>query len=286
MSERDSLVARARQLRSDEGLSTSEIAARLAVPRSTVRGWFAGMPPAAGSWRPGAKDRARQRAIGLRATGWAVPEIAQELGVARSTAWLWVRHLPLDVDSPRSQARRNAARANADSRWRTHRVEREAHRLAVLADSISKVGKLSDRDLIMIGAALYWCEGAKSKPWREWVTVTFVNSDPDLVRLFLAFLRRTEVDDELIDYRVHIHESADLSAAVRWWAGQIGVPADKFRRTTVKKHRPTTNRRNRGADYHGCLAVSVRRSRPLYWQIEGIMRGLAASVGHAREDAP
>ena len=43
----------------------------------------------------------------------------------------------------------------------------------------------------------------------------------------------------------------------------------QFRRPTLKRHNPTTIRKNTGDDYHGCLRVEVRRSADLYRQIEG-----------------
>ncbi|MGW5668228.1 hypothetical protein [Micromonospora sp. NPDC003776] len=45
------------------------------------------------------------------------------------------------------------------------------------------------RQLVLIGAAIYWCEGGKAKPWRPHdCRVRFINSDPLLVALFLRFL--------------------------------------------------------------------------------------------------
>ncbi|MGW5668229.1 hypothetical protein [Micromonospora sp. NPDC003776] len=72
-----------------------------------------------------------------------------------------------------------------------------------------------------------------------------------------------------------IHETADAAEAVRWWAGLIGVPPAQFQRTTLKKHRPGTSRKNRGADYRGCLTVHVLGANRVYWKIEGIMKGMA-----------
>ncbi|MGW0103512.1 hypothetical protein, partial [Nocardia sp. NPDC003354] len=136
------------------------------------------------------------------------------------------------------------------------------------------VGGLGERDLLMLGAAIYWCEGAKSKPWRRAVTVQFVNTDPGLLALFLRFLEVCGVDRTVPTYRVSIHESADAEAAVRWWVRRLRLPAERFRRTVLKRHNPTTLRRNTGDTYHGCLVITVPRSRELYWQIEGMIAEL------------
>jgi transcriptional regulator with XRE-family HTH domain len=105
---------RALELRIVEGLSARRIGERLGVPQRTVARWLHGVPVPAWTKRPNGKDGLRERALALRVAGWSVPDLARELGVARSTAWLWVRDLPLDVDGERAVAgaerRRQAVR--------------------------------------------------------------------------------------------------------------------------------------------------------------------------------
>ncbi len=78
--------------------------------------------------------------------------------------------------------------------------------------------------------------------------------------------------------RLSIHESADIASATAYWSAITGVPATEFRRPVLKRHQPTTNRRNVADDYHGCLSISVRRSTELYRRIEGWFTGVAAGV--------
>jgi hypothetical protein len=75
-------------------------------------------------------------------------------------------------------------------------------------------------------------------------------------------------------YRLSIHESADPEAAADWWAAELRLPRDRFRRPTIKRHVPSTRRANVGDDYHGCLVIEVRQSRELYWRVEGVMAAL------------
>ena len=55
----------------------------------------------------------------------------------------------------------------------------------------------------MAGAIAYWCEGAKSKPYRIDEQVRFVNSDPALIKFFLTFLDKSGVSRERLRYRVY-----------------------------------------------------------------------------------
>src|SRR5215475_8919721 len=153
----------------------------------------------------------------LRAEGLSIAEIQRRLGVTKHRLTDWLRGIP----APAWTARPNA--------------KDELHGRAV--------------DLRGEGCS-YWCEGAKAKPWRpsEW-PVSFINSDPMLVRLFLTFIEgRGFARDHLVN-RVSIHESADAEAASRWWAEQVSVDLTAFRRPTLKRHRPATNRRNTGDSY-------------------------------------
>jgi len=81
-----------------------------------------------------------------------------------------------------------------------------------------------------------------------------------------------------VRFRVSIHETADVDAAVRWWADFVGVDAASFQRSTLKRHKPATKRRNTGEGYRGCLIVSVLKSRRLYWLIEGIVMATVNSA--------
>jgi transposase len=269
----DELAGEARRLRR-EGLSGRQIQERLAVPKQRLQDWLRGVPPPEWTRRPTAKDDLRARALGLREDGWSVNDIALELGVARSTAWQWVKHLPLDRDSDRAKRKLEHAKLMTDAQWRKHREDRDERRAVAIAMAGAEVGSLSEREVLLLGAAIYWCEGAKGKPWRPADKIVFMNSDPGLIALFLRFLALAGVGEERVSFRLYIHETADVKAAEAWWVDRLNVGKERFQRTSLKRHRPTTNRRNTGDDYRGCLAVSVRDYRELYWRIEGLMAAM------------
>jgi len=286
----DPLATEARRLRTVELLSAREIQRRLGIGKDRLSTLLRDVPPPEWTKRPNAKDELRGRAVELRRTGRSVPEIAAELGVARSTAYQWVRHLPLDAD-PSAEARRRRAQSQrmTEARWAPHRAARDAAVRDAHARAAERVGPLSARDLLIVGAAIYWCEGTKSKPWRRDDRVVIINSDPRLLAIFLRFLEVCGVDRGVPGYRLSIHESANVDAAARWWQATLSLPADRFRRPTLKRHQATTIRYNTGEDYHGCLVIDVPGSRELYWRIEGIMavlgRTAAEGVGPADGEA-
>jgi len=273
------LAAEARRLRTEEELSSSQIRERLGIGKELLQDLLRGVPPPEWTRRPNAKDELRARAVELRAQGLSVNAIADALEVSKSTAYLWVRHMPYDKDPEAERARRRAhSKVMTDARWGEYRVARAELETGIHDEAAKWVGRLKERDLLIAGAVAYWCEGAKSKPWRPERRLRFTNSDPGLVELFIRFVDAMGVDRRRLTYNVAIHESADALAASRWWAERIGVDMDRMRRPTLKRHKPSTNRHNTGDDYHGCLVVTVPRSRTLYTRTEGLMAGVFAAL--------
>jgi hypothetical protein len=106
-------------------------------------------------------------------------------------------------------------------------------------------------------------------------------------RRWLAFLDSIGVARDRLTFRLQIHESADVAAALEFWSGVVQTPLSQFAKTTIKRHNPRTNRRNTAENYHGCLTVRVRDSAELYRMIEGWFCGVAsASAAYAPEDSP
>jgi hypothetical protein len=90
-----------------------------------------------------------------------------------------------------------------------------------------------------------------------------------LIKFFLRFLKTAGICDERLVFQIHIHETADLATAERFWRETIGIEGATFNRPLIKRHRPRTIRKNTGPGYHGCLRVQVRHSADTYRRIEG-----------------
>ncbi|MFE6398801.1 hypothetical protein [Streptomyces alboflavus] len=233
-----------------------------------------GEPPPEWTRRPNAKDDLRERARQLRLQGWTYDRIQAELGCSKSSISLWVRDLPKPEPRYSPEEQRGLMREGLRKYRDAQGERREQLKVAARAE----IGEMSDRELFLLGVGLYWAEGAKSKPYARRESVLFVNSDPDMINVYLAWLDLLGVAPERLRYRVMIHESADVAAAERFWADVVRVDVAVFQRTTLKKHNPKTVRKNTGDDYHGCLVVTVRQGADLYCRIEGWWKGISADA--------
>jgi len=216
----------------------------------------------------------------MRLEGKSYREIHDQLGIPKSTLSNWLSDVPL------SEEHRIRLAARSDEAVRSRAVAIRASRIrrteVLQADAAAEVGPISDRELFLLGVMAYWCEGTKEKPWGGGTTTTFINSDPQLIRLFVRWTALVGVDPADLTFRLAIHETADVEAATDFWHSLVGGTPHQWRRPTLKRHRPTTNRRNVDTTYVGCLVVTVRRSYALTRRLAGWSRG----IGLGFEAAP
>lgn len=262
-------IGRARLLRRS-GATYDEIRAVVGpVSDDRLIRWLKGIPRPAETYRSRAKDDLRRECRRLRAQGLTYDEIAAKTGAGRGSLSLWLHDMP--QRSPDAEEHRlQALRASLAIRRRARLAARDRR----ISDAARSIGSLSERELLLVGVALYWAEGAKSKPWAIRDRITFINSDPTAIQVFLAWLRAVGVDPRDCGYRVMIHVTADVRGAEIFWAALVGVPPSQFSRTTLKRHNPKTVRHNTGDEYRGCLVVDVRRSAQLYQSVAGWWSGI------------
>ena len=164
----------------------------------------------------------RARARELRAQAWTLREIADHLGVSKSSVSVWVRDVAFDP----------SARTSSLTSRRPRRTEHPLRRrkLARIAEldrwGRRRLASLSERSLLVAGTALYAGDGSKSDG-----QVRFANSNPELVRFFCTWLRYFfEVDEGRLRVYLYLHQGLDLDAAIGHWAEVTGVPEGQFGR--------------------------------------------------------
>jgi len=133
----------------------------------------------------------QERARELRADGWTYAEICTELGVSRSSVSLWVRDIPIDEEEVWAKRVRKNKRFGAQRRRNTFELRKLAEIERIHTEARERLGRLSEREFLVTGIARYAGEGAKTDG-----AVKFANSDPRMIVVFLAWLRRFFPVDE------------------------------------------------------------------------------------------
>ncbi|OKJ99349.1 hypothetical protein [Streptomyces sp. CB02400] len=236
-----------------------------------------GEPPPAWTKRPNAKDDLREKAREPRLQGWTYDQIEAELGCSRSSVSLRVRDLP----KPERKRTPEEAAAIARRGWEAKLRIRDEERQRTKEAARQAIGGLSARELFLVGVGLYWAEGSKDKPYDRRENVTFVNSDPGMIKVFLAWLDLLGVERKRLRFTVMIHENADVAGAEQYWAELVHADRSAFNKTTLKRHNPKTARKNVGDSYRGCLVIKVLKGADLYRRIEGSWYGIVLGADSA-----
>jgi transcriptional regulator with XRE-family HTH domain len=206
------------------------------------------------------KVKEQEKARALRAQNRTLADIAQALGVSKSSVSLWVRDVPFTA----TLRLRGPHRRPHPARDAKLRQIEELNRVGV-----ERLGQLGDQAFLVAGAALYAGEGSKTDG-----EVNFANSDPDVVRFFCAWLRRFfPIDETRLRVRVYLHEGLDLEAVERYWSRLTDVPLSRFRKSYRAVPDPSI-RRNKHE--YGCVYVRYTRTKT-HRQIMGLVRALLSS---------
>jgi transcriptional regulator with XRE-family HTH domain len=143
------------------------------------------------------KVRQREQARLLRGDGMTMQDIAQRLSVSKSSVSLWVHDVDF-VPRPRVRARRREP--NALQRRKQAEID------GLMADGVSRVGRLSERDFLVAGLALYAGEGSKGDG-----SVRVANTNPHIIAFFCAWLRHFyEIDEARLRVRLYYTKGSTL----------------------------------------------------------------------------
>jgi len=182
----------------------------------------------------------REQARRLRATGLPMADIAARLGVSKSSVSLWVRDVPFEARPRPTRGRRRGP--NALQRRKQAEIAR------LLAEGRDRVGRLSEREFLVAGVALYAGEGSKGDG-----NVRFANSDPRMIGFFCSWLRRFfEIDESRLRVHLYLHQGLDLAAAIAYWSALTSIPPTQF----LKPYRAVPDPSIRHAKHvHGCVSI-------------------------------
>ncbi len=225
------------------------------------------------------------RAYKLRFAGRSYSEISNLLDIPKSTLSGWFS----DLEIPQEAQDRIKKRVHDSSLKALLKRNANQTRLAetkaqsTRAGAIKEVGPLSKRDLFIAGIALYWAEGHKRPIFRDgkaktYHPVSFTNSDPNLVNLFIKFLREIcKVDDRSISIGLRIFDHQDPAYLMDFWQKIVRIPTSRFYKVLQGPSISSQRKRPFNALPYGTVQVRVN-STSLYHKIMGWIDGLGKII--------
>jgi hypothetical protein len=146
----------------------------------------------------------------------SVPMIAARLGVSIDAAYYFFRKYDLE---------------------RRTRSEEQRVRFERKKPSFTKreINTPELKELAAIGSMLYWGEGSKGSPEKPARIVDFANSDPDMIRIFLKFLRRIYcLDEKKFRIFLYAYSDQDSERLISFWSDITGIPKDQFTKPYIR----------------------------------------------------
>lgn len=218
------------------------------------------------------KIKEREKAVELRKRGFSYSEILKKVPVAKSTLSLWLKSVGLAKDQKQRMTEKRiagalrGAKARKDQRIRiTKEIKDKARR---------EVKRIDEKDLWLIGIALYWAEGSKEKESGKGSEIKFSNSDPKMILLFLKWLKKSfSMNNSELVYELYLHETANIENSQKYWSDILSIQKEKIR-TYLKKNKIKTIRKNTGDNYYGLIRITVNKSFNLNRVIAGWIEGI------------
>lgn len=223
----------------------------------------------------------KQRAITLRISGKSYSQINAILGVPKSTLSGWLSKIVLS-DRIRSAIESRGYRKSIDAilkHNRTQTITAQKRARTHRAEGNLSIGSLSERDTLIIGAALYWAEGYK-KPRRvrgREITshpVSLVNADPELAIIFVRFLVETcQVDRKNIIANIRVYEHDNKEKLRLYWRTKLGFDDDNVRVVQQPTSISSLHKRPFNRLPFGVVQILVNNTE-LFYRIMGHIEGL------------
>lgn len=145
--------------------------------------------------------------IKLRRTGHSLPEIRKITARGNATVFKYIKNVKiLDEYKDILRSKQGGSKNRASKEWCI-----ASKKVKEILPEITTHGKL------FILAALYWGEGTK----RE---LNIINSDPDLLRVFVECLSEIGVTRDMLRVTIRIYKDTSEVNARKYWAEVLGIP--------------------------------------------------------------
>lgn len=190
----------------------------------------------------------------LRDRGYSYNMISKKLGISKSTLSNWFRDRPF---KPNREVLKRIQYGPIKSAERSHnRKVAEINRLKELG--IKEVGKLTKRDLWLLGIGLYMGEGNKS-----YDSTRLVNANPEVIRLAIKWFKEAcSVKDNNIVIRIHLYPDNNVKKCLNFWSNVTRLPPSSFRKTQIDRRKNKAIIKNKKLPYGTAHITIISNGNP------------------------
>lgn len=194
----------------------------------------------------------KEQAIDYRKKGYSYSMINEKTGVTKSTLSNWLNKIPF---SPNEELIKRIGSAKLKSASFKHNQKiSEIEEMRGLAKA--ELGKLTKRDLWLLGIGLYLGEGSKA-----FEQTRFSNSNPEMIKIAVVWFKEVcKLKDIHFNPVVHIYPDNDVEETIKYWSEITGFPENQFGKTYIDKRIDKLQAKKRTLPY-GTLHLRIKSHR-------------------------
>lgn len=201
-------------------------------------------------------EKTKNIARTLRKKGCSFSEIANDLGIAKSTASLWTGKIVLTRSAKNRITNLSITGRNNSVRNRHKKAQKDTVIRVKSTHEIIETAKINNQTIKIFCSLLYWGEGSKNDS-----CVRFTNSDPKMVSTFLSFFRKGfgPLDENKFRCVLQLHEYHTEKIEIDYWSQITKIPKEQFTKSYLKPHTGHILHPN----YHGTIGVKYYDNKVL-----------------------
>lgn len=169
----------------------------------------------------------KEKTIELRKKGYSYSLIVKKIGVSKSTLSAWLKEIPF---KPNKEVRQRIINGPLKSGELKHN-KRVREIKEIKKEAKSELGKITNRDLWMLGIGLYLGEGSKT-----YEIIRIINSDPKIVKLSVRWFKEVcGLSENNITIAIHLYPDNNEKECLTYWSKKLNISLVQFRKTQIDR---------------------------------------------------
>lgn len=192
--------------------------------------------------------------------GLSYKEIADKIGIAKSTAKLWCDDIVLKPEYRQRLYTKQIEILSKGPKSSHERREKEVK--VIIKNAENEIHLPLDNEAYkLLGAALYWAEGDKTKHF------AITNSDPSLIKFMVVWMHDIlEIESQRLKAHLNIYPQQNEKEIKNFWSDLTGIPLKNFGKSFVK---PANKKYKKNTLYYGTIKVRVSRGTDTKYRVFG-----------------
>jgi len=191
----------------------------------------------------------KDEAVNYRKRGYSYNMISREMGLAKSTLSDWLREIPYKPNKEVIKRIGLARMKSANFRHNQRMVDIVAMKKLAKRD----IGKLTKRDLWLLGIGIYLGEGSKL-----YEHIRVINSDPGIIKITMRWFREIcGLCDENFSLRDYTYPDNNVKETIKYWSKITGISQKQFKTTQIDRRNNKSGKKKRKLPY-GTLHIQIR----------------------------